>query len=221
MEQNNTISLEVYKLLESADWGSLGSKMLARAVWRGKTRYGVIESTLLANGLSIEDVPSYIIQSAFEGTRKWNPSISLETWSLNQVDSVMDWFLNLRANRDKSYSEADSSEEDDEEFGQTLSDELEIVLRCGPATPEEIYIKRLEENEAKELYNALYDEIENIPELQELMLATMDADEGKPGVVAEMLNIPVEEVYVLRRRLKRHLEKISKKIKKASYEKNK
>lgn len=224
METNNTVSPEVYKLLESADWDSLGQRMLARAIWRGRNRYGIVTSTLLAKGLSIEDIPSYIIQSVFEGKRKWNPEVDLETWLLNHVDSVLDWLLNLRENRDAPYNEADSVEQEnegDEEYSQIQSTELEIVLQYGPPTPEEIVLEHLQESEATELYNALYDDVADTPELQELLLAMMDANEAKPGIIAVLLNIPIEEAYTRRRRLKRHLERVFGKMKKASYEKEK
>ena len=68
-EDNDIVSPEIYEILESADWETLGKKMLAYAIWRGSTRYRITPTTIFARGYSIDDVMSHIIQSAFEGKR--------------------------------------------------------------------------------------------------------------------------------------------------------
>jgi hypothetical protein len=213
MEKGTDISPEIYNILSTADWESLGKKMLARAIWRGSTRYRITSSTIFARGYSIEDVVSYIIQCAFddnESKRKWNPNVcDLEEWLLNQVDSVMDWWLKLIENKNQTFEEFENVEQNEnEEPGNTLLTELKIVLQYGSPDPETIVIKDFEEEEAKVLFNALFDELSGEPDLQEVILSMMDVDDPKPREIAEKLDIPVEEIYNRNKRLKRHLDKL-------------
>ena len=205
-----TVSPEIYEILESADWETLGKKMLAYAVWRGSTRYRITPATIFAGGYSIDDVISYIIQSAFEGKRKWSPNEkSLEDWLLSQVDSVMDWWLNLRENKDLLYDTLDNTEQkEDHQTNLIQSIELETVLKYGPPDPETLLIKDIDEMEAKELYNALFDDTLDEPELQNMILAMMDIDDPKPSEVAEILGTTPEDIYNRKKRLKRHIDKI-------------
>jgi len=211
MEEDNQISPEIYGLLESADWDSLGKKMLARAIWRGSARYRITSTTIFARGLSVDDAVSYIIQSVFEGGRQWDPNESiLEDWLLDQVDSVMDWWLKLRENRDLAFEELENVEQEDTHNTKRVqSVEMEAVLKYGPPSPEKILIDKIDEQEAKDLYEALYNDTSADPELQEMILAMMDIDDPTPRVVAEALGIPVEDIYNRRKRLKRHLDKVT------------
>lgn len=210
MEDNSAVPSEIYEILATADWETLGKKMLARAIWRGSQRYRITNTTIFARGCSIEDVISYIIQSAFEGNRKWDPQEKdLEDWLLSQVDSVMDWWLKLRENRNLVYEEFESAgRKEDHENKFVQSSELEIVLRYGPPSPETLIIKDMDEEEAKELYNALFDDAADDPELQEILLVMIDMDNPTPRDIAEKLGIPVEDVYNRKKRLKRRLDKV-------------
>lgn len=210
MKDDIVVSSEIYEILTSADWETLGKKMLARATWRGSTHYRITCTTIFARGYSIEDVVSQIIQSVFEGRRKWNPDeISLEDWLLNQIDSVMDWWLKLVENKDLLYEEFENAEQkDDHETNNTKSIELETVLQYGPPDPETILIKTLDEDQAKELYNALFDNTSDDPELQDVILAMIDADDSKPSNIAKQLGVPVEEIYNRKKRLKRRLDEV-------------
>lgn len=211
MEDNSAVSSEIYEILASADWETLGKNMLARAIWRGSTRYRITPTTLFARGCSIDDVISHIIQSVFEGSRKWDPrQKDLEEWLLSQVDSVMDWWLKLRENKNLVYEEFESIErKEDGDTGFAQSSELEVVLRYGLPDPETLVVKDIDEEEANELYNALFDDTSDDPELQEVILAIMDIDNPKPSDVAEKLGIPVEDVYNRKKRLKRRLDKVT------------
>jgi DNA-directed RNA polymerase specialized sigma24 family protein len=210
MEEEHQISPEQYALLESADWDSLGKNMLARAIWRGSSRYRVTSTTVFARGLSVEDAVSYIIQSVFEGTRKWDPNeIPLEDWLLNQVDSVMDWWLKLRENRDVAFEELENVAQEDVHDPKSIQKiELEAVLKFGPPSPEKILIEETDEQEAKVFFEAVYDDTSDDPELQEMIIAMLDMDDLKPRVVAEALGVPVEDIYNRKKRLQRHLDKL-------------
>lgn len=209
-EDNDIVSPEIYEILESADWETLGKKMLAHAIWRGSTRYRITPTTIFARGYSIDDVISHIIQSAFEGKRKWSPEEkSLEDWLLSHVDSVMDWWLNLRENKDLVYDALENTEQnEDHQTNLIQSIELETVLKYGPPDPETLMVKNIEEMEAKELYNALFDDTLDEPELQNMILAMMDIDDPKPSEIAEVLDTTAEDIYNRKKRLKRHLDKI-------------
>jgi DNA-directed RNA polymerase specialized sigma24 family protein len=210
MEEEHQISPEQYALLESADWDSLGKNMLARAIWRGSSRYRVTSTTVFARGLSVEDAVSYIIQSVFEGTRKWDPNeIPLEDWLINQVDSVMDWWLKLRENRDVAFEELENVAQEDVHDPKSIQKiELEAVLKFGPPSPEKILIEETDEQEAKVFFEAVYDDTSDDPELQEMIIAMLDMDDLKPRVVAEALGVPVEDIYNRKKRLQRHLDKL-------------
>lgn len=210
MEEEHQISPEQYALLEYADWDSLGKRMLARAIWRGSVRYRVTPTTVFARGLSVEDAVSYIIQSVFEGTRKWDPNeIPLEDWLLDQVDSVMDWWLKLRENRDVAFEELENvAQEDVHDPKHTQKIELEAVLKFGPHSPEKILIEETDEQEAKVFFEAVYDDTSDNPELQEMIIAMLDIDDPKPRAVAEALGVPVEDIYNRKKRLQRHLDKL-------------
>jgi DNA-directed RNA polymerase specialized sigma24 family protein len=210
MEEEYQISPEQYALLESADWDSLGKDMLARAIWRGSSRYRVTSTTVFARGLSVEDAVSYIIQSVFDGTRKWDPNeIPLEDWLLNQVDSVMDWWLKLRENRDVALEELENVAQEDVHDPKSIQKiELEAVLKFGPPSPEKILIEETDEHEAKVFFEAVYDDTSDDPELQEMIIAMLDIDDLKPRVVAEALGVPVDDIYNRKKRLQRHLDKL-------------
>ena len=216
-DDNVTVSPEIYEILVSADWVTLGKKMLAHAIWRGATRYRITPATIFAKGHSIDDVISHIIQSVFEGNRKWNSDEkSLEDWLLSQVDSVMDWWLKLRENKNVGYEEIENIEQtDDRQTNLMHSIELETVLKYGPPDPETLLIKNIDETEAKELYNALFDDTSENPELQEVLLAMMEIDDSKPSEIAVKLGTTAEDIYNRRKRLKRHLDKISAALRKS------
>lgn len=209
-EDNDIVSPEIYEILESVDWETLGKKMLAHAIWRGSTRYRITPTTIFARGYSIDDVISHIIQSAFEGKRKWSPEEkSLDDWLLSQVDSVMDWWLNLRENKDLVYDTLENTEQSDDHQANLLqSIELETVLKYGPPDLETLIVKNIDEMEARELYNVLYDDTSDEPELQNMILAMMDIDNSKPSEIAEKLGIAAEDIYNRKKRLKRRLDKI-------------
>jgi DNA-directed RNA polymerase specialized sigma24 family protein len=122
---------------------------------------------------------------------------------------VMDWWLNLRENKNLAYEEFESTERKEDRGTKFVqSTELEIVLRYGPPDLEMLVVKDMDEEEAKELYNALFDDAADEPELQEIILAMMDMDDPKPSDVAEKLDIPVEDIYNRKKRLKRRLDKV-------------
>lgn len=209
-DDNVTVSPEIYEILVSADWATLGKKMLAHAIWRGSTRYRIAPATIFARGYSIDDVISHIIQSVLEGTRRWNPDEkSLEDWLLSQVDSVMDWWLNLRENKNVVYEEIENTEQkEDHQINLIHSIEIETVLKHGPPDPETLLVKNIDETEGKEVYNALFDDTSDNPELQEVILAMMEVDDPKPSEIAVKLGTTAEDIYNRKKRLKRHLEKI-------------
>jgi RNA polymerase sigma factor (sigma-70 family) len=216
MEDSVAVSPEIYDVFASADWGTLGKKMLRRAIWRGSTRYRITSTTVFARGYSLEDTISYIIQSVLEGKRQWKPDeINLEDWLMNQIDSVIDWWLKLRENRNMAYDELENSNnEEDHEFNPVEISELEIVVLYGLPTPEATIELRQDDEEAKEIYNALFDAISDEPELQEVLLANMelseemDLDQIKPSNIAEKLGVTSGEVYNRNKRLKRRLDKV-------------
>jgi len=210
MEVDRVVSPETYEILVSAEWETLGKSMLARAIWRGGTRYRITRETVFAKGYSIDDVVSHIIQSVFEGRRRWIPQEKdLEEWLLSQVDSVMDWWLNLRENKNLVLEEFENTEQkEDHKSKITQSTELETVLLYGSPNPEALVLKDIDDEESKELYNALFDDTSDEPELQEVILAMMDIDDLKPSEIAEKLGVSAEDIYNRKKRLKRRLDKI-------------
>jgi len=216
MKENIAVSSKIYMVLASADWGELGKKMLKRAIWRGSTRYRITSTTIFARGYSLEDVISYIIQSVFDGTRQWNPDeINLEDWLMNQVDSVIDWWLKLKENHNIPHEELENSNnEEDHELNKIKETELEIVLKYGVPTPEKTIVTREDDAEAKEIYNALFDATSDEPELQELLIANMELSDVmengqiKPSDLAEKLGVTSGEIYNRNKRLKRRLDKV-------------
>lgn len=211
MEDDNAVSPDTYEILASADWETLGKSMLARSIWRGGTRYRITRETVFARGYSIDDVVSYIIQSVFEGRRRWNPrEKDLEEWLLSQVDSVMDWWLKLRENKNLVLEEFENTEQkEDFEAKIIQSTEQETVLLYGPPNPETLLVKDIDDEESKELYNALFDDASDEPELQEVILAMMDIDDDpKPSEIAAKLGVSAEDIYNRKKRLKRRLDKV-------------
>jgi RNA polymerase sigma factor (sigma-70 family) len=210
MEDYTAVSQETYELLVSADWETLGKKMLARAIWRGGARYHINCETVFAGGYSIEDVVSHIIKSVFEGGRHWDPNEkSLDEWLLSQVDSVMDWWLNLKENKNIVFEEFENTEQDEyREATKILSTEWETVLTYGLPDPETLAINKIDDEESKTLFHALFDDTSDDPELQEMILVMMEVDEAKPAEIADKLGVSVEDIYNRKKRLKRRLDKI-------------
>jgi len=209
MEEKHFISTETHSLLDSADWNTLGKKMLARAIWRGSTRYKITSKTIFARGYSVEDVVSHIIISVYEGTRIWEPDkIGLEDWLMNQVDSVMDWFNKLVENKEITFDEADSTDQDDNpEIAAIKSVEIKTALTYGPPNPEISLLKKIDENNAEKLINSLFDSLSTDPALQDLFITIMDLEDAKPSEVADRMGIPVKEINNLKKRFNRYLDK--------------
>jgi hypothetical protein len=217
MESNTGISPEVYKMLEEAEWDRLGKKMLAYTIWRARTHYGITDMyTVLPQGYDLEDIPRYIIVSLFDGTRNWKPErVELETWLLKQIDSVLDWWLNLRETRDIPYMEKENLDEDTEiPSSAHIAAEFEVVLRAGLSGPEETLVAK---ESSEEFTNVLFEEISGDSELEELYLAILEGSDPRPRFLANTLSIPETEIYIRKRRLKRHINKVLIRLGKANY----
>ena len=183
----------------------------------------VTSTTVFARGYSVEDVVSYIIQSVFDGGRKWDPNENtLEDWLLDQVDSVMDWWLKLRENKNLPFEELENTERVELADAKRIQlIELDAVLKYGPPSPEIILIDQIDEQEAKELFEAVFDDTSDDPELQEMILAMIDIDDPKPRVIAEVLGVPVEDIYNRKKRLNIILIKLSPFVERAFHEQEK
>jgi DNA-directed RNA polymerase specialized sigma24 family protein len=166
--------------LDAADWEDISSKLLHYALHLMETK----TVQRLPDGMTAEDVVVAIIEKVYSGHRKWNP------------ERVPDLLFYL-----KRVLESDLS-------GHGLLDPRKVENEPDYRENDEI-LDKLEDKPDTEAYiddepftQALYHEIKDDDEL-ELIVAALELDITRPADIAKETGIPVENIYIAQRRLKR------------------
>lgn len=198
---------DVFKLLESADWGEIGNELLSFAATWSK-RYPTLgygeDPKFLVLGVSYEDVVQEVIVKVFSGQRKWDPGkVDLLPWLKMHIKSIIDALAKSSpANQETTLGDG---EENDFESGLEYSSvgARHIANSRDSANPEQTIL----EKEAVDKHLQLIREAaEGDEELEMLILAIECGCDPRPRFLAEELGIPVKDVYQQTRRLQRHID---------------
>lgn len=196
---------KIYNKLCQQDWGEIGKELLAFAEIRARNYdWCSPGSAHLAQGKTCEDVVQQVIVKTFAGERKWDPKKGpLLPWLKDQVKSIIDALVWSAAHRHETpISEGDSAE------GFGVNDRrTQMYLEqpaVGPSSgPEECLLEKIEMQKADRKIERLFEEVEEDPELEEVLIAIMDGCEPKPRYLAAELDVPVTEIYNRMKRLRR------------------
>lgn len=144
-------------------------------------------------------------RGATEGFRNWDPEKGpLVPWLRDQIDSVMDALANSATHKREQRFSPESEEYPDEvQCSGSLSQS-----RSDDETPLEILLGKERRLEAKEQLSALFEEISDDPELEELVEAIWDGCRPEPRFLAEYLSVPVKNINNRNKRLHRRVEKV-------------
>jgi len=197
---------EVMQLVEHLTDYAL--RKMRRLSWRGVrfSRASVVRGQLSgAGGVSPPDVAARAIELFLEGKRAWNHTESPDFRRLLRgvVDSLVSHLVNEvdnRATREAPVAAAAKA--------KVPAPESKVVARGLDAqTPVELLV----DMEWRERFRtAVFKEVEGDPLLNDLV---QSYGAGlAPSEIAEMLSIPVEEVYKAQKRLARKVEKVCSKL---------
>jgi RNA polymerase sigma factor (sigma-70 family) len=181
------------KLLQEANWSVIYKDLLAYATWRARSyRWNRGRNLDLAKGYTVEDVVQEVILKMLSGIRKWDPEKGqLLPWLQTQCRSVIDALVKSAGHR----REVNNLEM--ESFAKHSPDPLEVVLEEEAKT--QIHQK------VKALFQAVNEE----PELREVLQAIVDGCEPWPRYIALELDISVREVDNRLKRLRRCATKLT------------
>ncbi len=219
---------DIYRELVNQDWPALYGKLVLYAHYRARVmnyprrteghselraELGVEPDLELGLGQTVLDVVHTVIAKAFEGKRHWRPSDGpLLPWLKRQVDSEMDHLY-----QSKDFRTETQLEKTDEE-GHLLV-EMERVHHLEGNSDLAAHARRLEdanvegeerlaqEEHARRQVDRLLDVISDDPELMVIFDAMMDGAD-KAENIARLKALPVEEVYRLKRKLRRRANNI-------------
>ena len=179
---------EVFKKLQEVeDWGTIYKDLLAYAVRRTQIyhwRTGGVQ--ILPGGRELEDLVQDVITKTFEGQRKWNPNKGpLKPWLIDQVKSEVD---NLAKSATHRYEIPLEEGEGDEDFA------------LDPGNLEDKKTNDRERNLIEaEIIDELFMDMEGHPDLERYLQAIM-AVGPEPRFIADELQVPVSEIYNMRKR---------------------
>ncbi len=189
--------------LKSADWATLGKRLLAFAIWWArKYDWCVAEPLELAQGITLEDVVQHVVAKTFSGERQWDPEKGpLEPWLKNQVKSVIDAHYKSAAHRHETQLD-DEAEQDSRPVDSVPQQETNIAA-TEPSNPEDQILQEEEAKLASRQVGLLFQAVEDEPELEQVLDAAMKVSDPRPRFIAAELGVPVDDIYNRVRRLRR------------------
>lgn len=191
----------IFDRLQEADWGSILKKL--RAFTRYRVRhYGSTgdPDTLIAKGMSVDDIVHDVVVKTMHGTRKWDPNKGeLLPWLKDQVKSEVDALFRSAARHREIAVPDDYPEAADLLIHSRLASD-DPLHNERSETPEDILLRKerdsLRSDTVWEL--ALGDD-----ELEEIVIAVSDGCDSTPRALARYLGVPVEDIYNRLKRLRR------------------
>jgi len=214
MQGDNKLDQKTFRLLQNQDWKAIGKELVAyaeRRAWIYKWRDG--GNWGLAAGKTVEDLAQDVIVKTIEGVRKWDPDRGpLRPWLRAQLRSVMN---HLYHSWSHYYEVAILEGDEDEELSDRVvyhASKVSTLATTGSSSPEEVLLEREAEKEAKERIeqrvNVLFQAVSGEPELEEVFEAIINGCEPKPRHLAAEIDVPVEDIYNRRKRIRRRVSKL-------------
>jgi len=182
------------KLLREADWETIRGELLAYAMWRARSYWWNRGGDLdLAKGYSVEDVVQEVIVKALSGLRRWDPEKGqLFPWLQAQSRSVMDALAKSASHRREM---------------RIL--ETESLASAQSPDPLEIVLEKEAETQTRKKVEALFQAVDGVPELREVLQVIMDGCQPWPRHIASELGVSVREVDNRLKRLRRCASKLA------------
>jgi len=177
---------EIFSRLQAVDWGTVGKELLAFAEWRAKNyHWRGSRNMVLAAGQTLEDVVQQVIEKTVSGERHWDPAKGpLVPWLKDQVKSVIDALANAAVRRHETQStEGEDVEESVADPGTSRS-----------LSPEAILLENEAVAQMAERADALFQAVNDDPELEAVVSAILDGCEPKPRYLAAELGVFVEDI---------------------------
>jgi DNA-directed RNA polymerase specialized sigma24 family protein len=195
----------VYDKLCQQDWGEIGKELLAFAHIRASNYdWYSSGSDHLAEGKTCEDVVQEVIVKTFTGQRKWDPNKGeLLPWLRDQIKSILDALVWSAAHRHETPISEDHGAEGSRERPRNTTSYAEQPFTGQALSPEKCLLEKGEMQKADRKIERLFEEIEEDPELEEVLIAIMDGCEPKPRYLAAELGVRVSEIYNRMKRLRR------------------
>jgi DNA-directed RNA polymerase specialized sigma24 family protein len=150
---------------------------------------------VLAAGQSLEDVVQHVIEKTISGERHWDPAKGpLVPWLKDQVKSVIDAIANAAVRRHETQAaEGDNAEEFVEDHPGASR----------PLSPEAIVLEKEAAAQVAERADALFQAVNDEPELEAVMSAILNGCAPKPRYLAAELGVSVEDINNRLKRLRR------------------
>jgi DNA-directed RNA polymerase specialized sigma24 family protein len=192
-----------FNQLKNADWGTIGKRLLAFAIWWArKYDCSVVETLEVAHGMTLEDVVQHVIVKTLSGERQWDPEKGpLEPWLKDQIRSVIDAQYNSAPHRHETQL-ADEIEQDSRPVDSVPQQEASVVA-TEPSTPEDQILEEEEAQLVSRQVGLLFQAVEGEPELEQVLDAAMKVSDPRPRFIAAELGVPVDDIYNRVRRLRR------------------
>jgi DNA-directed RNA polymerase specialized sigma24 family protein len=190
---------ERYTRLVAADWGDIFPALVNHVVKIARLYGSVNDSTDLGLGQTAQDIAQDIVRKAFSGERQWDyTNVDLLSWLKGQARSELSNHYHLAQNRfERAALELDAPVSND---GDKSMDGVQIQGGEGADQP---ILAAEEQLEFKRKTQLVLEATKDDPDLEGLILALYDGHPRKPSVLAEVLGVPVERIYILMRRMRR------------------
>lgn len=207
---------EVFKKLQEVDWGDLGKRLLAFAIWFvNNYQWRTNAPWELPRGMTVDDIVQQVIVKTLSGIRQWDPAKGpLEPWLKDQIKSVIDELYHSATHRHEMPIPEGADDGDPLEAtllglkGNILSHETESL------NPESHVLETEEAEIGKQKISGLFGLIKE-PELQRVLEAILDGCEPKPRFLSNELGLDVDEVNNRLKRIRRYALKVDKEVKNA------
>jgi RNA polymerase sigma factor (sigma-70 family) len=194
---------EACKAFAAADFSLLAiraqqfaHRIISKYLWFGQKVTARADGVLLLGKMSADDFVIEAIEKLCDGTRKFNPSLSLETNLYGAIRSII-W-----ANKKKADKGPQFFDQTNEQVEEGSPDPIDAIADPNCLTPEALEQARIE----RERLDAFAEEIETDEELSLVLMACRDGV-SKPAAIAAETGIPAQQVSELKRKLRQRLDR--------------
>lgn len=203
-----TPDIDAIRALKQLDYQKLLKGLTSYACYlcykRGVSGYrSVGEDTLLPKGESPLDIASQAITDTLIQERPWNKE------KYSNIEQHLRWVVNSMVSNLADSKESKTTKTFSGMIPAGVSNEdADEWLAHAEDMRDFRKISDLNEDEAKEFVNSVFDEICGDEDLERILECSLSG--LAPNEIQKKLNIPIERVYQLCRKLKRKMEKVGK-----------
>ncbi len=188
--------------LSEADLGTMIKELgrYALSVSRSKPRWRTNDPMNLPRGESIDSIVSLAFEKVLTGERDWNPEKEpeLKTYLMGVIDSLLS---HLSRHKDNTAVTAMPETAEPADLGQGGSQAWQAQP---PADPETALLLQEQKQHEAHVLQSLLDTSRDDPLVTQIIDA-MQGGHGKAGEIAEVIGIPVTDVYNAMKRLDRKI----------------